>query len=281
MHSFGKLSFSFILSIIFTATFPFSALADSLHPWQIGLQDAASPVMEEINHFHNILLIIISIITAFVTFLLAYVCIRFSAKRNPEPNKFSHNTKLEIIWSAIPALILICIAYPSLQLMNKADKAVDAEMTLKVVGYQFYWEYEYPDNGGISFASTLIEEADLKPGQKRLAEVDNKLVLPINTNIRILVTSDPIGVIHSWAVPAFGIKTDAVPGRLNETWVRITKPGIYRGQCSELCGTRHGYMPIIVEAVSKDEFDMWIRNKKPLAANEQRKKIASIHGQYK
>lgn len=233
------------------------ALADGIAKnWQLGLQEAASPIKERIDAFHNILLIVISAIVAFVTLLLAYVVIRFRAKANPEPSKTTHNTMLEVIWTAIPVLILVVIVIPSMKLLYYSDKAVNAEMTIKVTGYQWYWGYEYPDHGNFQFMSYILQEDELKEGQPRLLTTDTAVVVPVDTPIRVLVTA--ADVLHSWAVPALGVKMDAVPGRMNETWIQVNKEGVYYGQCSELCGTGHGFMPIMVKAVSKEEFASWV-----------------------
>lgn len=234
------------------------ALAGYPEDWQLGLQEAASPVAERINEFHNLLLWIISIITAFVLALLLYVMVRFNKRANPEPKQFTHNVLIEVIWTVIPVLILIVIVVPSFKLLYYADRVAEPEMTLKVTGYQWYWGYEYPDHGDVSFTSYMIpdEEIDTDKGEKRLLSTDTKVVLPVDTNIQILITAGD--VLHAWAVPALGIKTDAVPGRLNETWVNIKKPGVYYGQCSELCGKDHAYMPIEIHAVSKEAFNSWI-----------------------
>lgn len=248
---FSTLSFFTILLI------PVVIFAGQPVPWQIDFQESASPVMERLYGFHTELLIIITIITLFVMGLLAYIIIRFNEKANPKPSKTSHNTFLEVVWTVIPVIILIAICIPSLRHLYYMNEIEDADMTLKVVGYQWYWGYEYPDHGNFYFDSYMIKDEDLKPGQLRLLEVDNRVVLPTDTNIRIQITA--ADVLHAWAVPALGIKTDAVPGKLNETWVRITKPGIYYGQCSELCGVYHGFMPIAVEAVPKWKFDAWVK----------------------
>lgn len=236
------------------------ALAAVPQPWEIGLQEAASPVMERINSFHNLLLVIIFTIAAIVTALLVYVMVRFNEKANPVPSKTTHNTILEVFWTVVPILILMVIAVPSFRLLYYMDKTQKPEMTLKVTGSQWYWTYSYPDEGNLTFDSLLIPDSDLKPGQLRLLDVDNRAVVPVNTNIRVLVTAN--AVIHSWAVPSLGVKTDAIPGRINETWMRIVKPGIYYGQCSELCGINHGFMPISVEAVSKEDFRKWVAQAK-------------------
>jgi cytochrome c oxidase subunit 2 len=238
------------------------AFAAQPEPWQTGFQPAASAVMEAVRDFYDLLFVIIVAIAAFVLALLVYVIVRFNAKRNPVPSKTTHNTFLEMAWTAIPIVILVVIAIPSFRLLyfQKTVSEAEMEMTVKVIGYQWYWSYEYPDHGDIAFDSFIVEDEDLEPGQLRLLEVDNRLVIPVDTNIRLLVTAGD--VLHSWAVPAFGIKIDAVPGRLNETWVRVEREGVYYGQCSELCGVRHGYMPVAVEAVSKDAFASWVERAK-------------------
>ncbi len=227
-------------------------------PWQMGFQDPASPVMERIIAFHDILTYIIVAIVLLVMSLLGYVLYRFNAKRNPNPSKIAHNTLLEAAWTAFPVIILVAIAFPSLKLLYYMDRAQDAEMTLKVVGHQWYWSYEYPDHGDLAFDSVMVPEDELEPGQPRLLETDYRVVLPVNTTVRVIVTSED--VIHSWALPALGLKTDAVPGRINETWVRIDREGLYYGQCSELCGVNHGFMPVAIEAVSKKSFAAWLDN---------------------
>lgn len=226
------------------------------HPWQFGLQPAASPVLHEINSFHNLLLIIIFAIAVFVLALLIYVMVRFRASANPVPSRTSHNTLLEVAWTLIPVAILLVIAIPSFKLLYFSDVTRKAELTIKAIGHQWFWSYEYPDNGNFTFDATMVEAADLKPGQPRLLETDYRVVVPVDTNVRLLTTS--VDVIHAWAMPAFGVKKDAVPGRLLETWFRAEREGVYYGQCSELCGTNHGFMPIAVEVVSKDAFAKWV-----------------------
>lgn len=264
-----KRNFFLALSAIF-AFFLTPAYADFPRPWQMNFQEAASPVMEQLVGFHNMLLVIITAITVFVLILLVYVCLRFNKKTNPVPSKTSHNGLLEVIWTALPVLILVMIAIPSIRILYYVDVTPDAEMTVKVIGHQWYWQYEYPeakDGSGNSFTfdSYIIKDADIKPGQKRLLEVDNRIVLPINTNVRVITTS--ADVIHNWAMPALGIKMDAVPGRINETWLNIQRPGIYYGQCSELCGVGHGFMPIAIEAVSKEKYQEWLKDAKKKFAN--------------
>ncbi len=260
MKNITAIILSFILFVISGG-----ALADHPHPWQMDFQEAASPVMERIESLNDLLLVVSFAIVALVFGLLVYVCIRFSKKNNPIPSTNSHNTLIEIVWTLIPLLILVVIAIPSFKTLNYIEKIKDTEMTLKVVGHQWYWSYQYPDNGGLSFDSYIIGDEQLKPGQIRLLEVDNRVVLPVDTNVRVLITS--YDVIHSWSVPSLGIKTDAIPGRTNETWVRVNKPGVYYGQCSEICGVGHGFMPIAVEAVSKEDFAAWLEQSKQKFAN--------------
>lgn len=258
-----KQSLWFLAAILLGLTLLASGMAMAAGPvdWQMGFQEAASPVAEHIHRFHNMLLYIISFVAAFVFILLIIVMLRFNAKANPKPALFAHNTMIEVIWTVIPVIILIVIAVPSMKLLYYGDRTADPEMTLKITGYQWYWGYEYPDQGGINFMSYLVpdEEIDAAAGQQRLLSTDNPVVLPVDTNIQILVTA--ADVLHSFAMPAFGIKLDAVPGRMNETWLRIEKEGVYYGQCSELCGKGHAYMPIEIHAVSKDKFAAWVAEK--------------------
>lgn len=224
--------------------------------WQLWYQDAASPVMERVNDLHITLMWILTPILIFVTILLAIAMFRFREKKNPTPSKTTHNVPLEIIWTLIPVIIVASIAYPSIKLIYFMDKTEKADMTVKVIGHQWYWEYDYPDHN-ISFDSFMLNKDQLKEGQIRNLDVDKQVVVPVGANVRILATS--ADVLHSWAVPSFGIKQDTIPGRMRETWVRVTKPGVYYGQCSELCGTGHGYMSIAVRAVPKEEFEAWVK----------------------
>jgi len=236
------------------------ASASKPEPWQLNFQEAASPVMAEINDFHNLLLIIVAATVAFVFFLIAYVALRFNERANPVPSKFSHNLVIEVVWTIIPIIILVIIAIPSFRILKMAEHTPPADMTVKVIGSQWYWTYEYPDHGNFAFDSYMIQDADLKPGQLRLLEVDNRIVVPQGATIKFLITA--ADVIHSFAVPALGLKTDAVPGRTNEAWTRIDKKGVYYGQCSELCGVNHGFMPIAIEVVSQEEFEQWVEQAK-------------------
>jgi len=237
-----------------------TAWAGAPHDWEMGLQAAASPTMERITEFHNMLLVIITAVAGFVLILLLYVMYRFSEKRNPTPSKTTHNTLIEVLWTTIPVVILVVIAVPSFKLLYYADRVADADMTLKVTGRQWYWSYEYPDNGDFTFDSLLIPEDELKDGELRQLATDNHVVVPINTKIRLLITASD--VLHSFALPAMGVKLDAVPGQINETWMEVTREGTYYGQCSEICGAGHAYMPIVVDAVSKEDFKKWVAKAK-------------------
>lgn len=241
------------LAAVFGAS---EALADQPRPWELGFQAPATVGMERINDFHNILLVVITIITVLVLALLIYVIVRFNERAHPNPSKLTHNTFIEVAWTAVPALTLFLIAVPSLKLLYFVADVPKADLTVKVTGHTWNWSYEYPDNGDISFDSYVVDDKHLKPGQPRLLTVDNYMEVPVGVTVRVQITS--ADVIHSWSVPSFGVKTDAVPGRLNETWFKIEQPGTYYGECSQLCGNGHGYMPIMVHAVSQDEFNKWV-----------------------
>lgn len=223
--------------------------------WQLWHQPAVTPTMELMDDLHQLLVIIMVAICVLVVALLLAV-IRFHHRRHPEPSRTSHNTLLEVAWTVLPVVLLVIIAVPSFRLLYFMDRIEDPELTLKAIGYQWYWEYEYPDFEGVRFTSLMIPEEELRPGLPRLLATDTPVVLPVDTNIRLLVTASD--VIHAWSIPAFGVKRDAIPGRLNETWMRIEVEGVYYGQCTEICGTGHAYMPIMVEAVSKERFAEWI-----------------------
>jgi cytochrome c oxidase subunit 2 len=230
-------------------------------PWEITLQPAATPVMENIISFHNLLLVIITIITLFVLALLVIVVVKFNAKTNPVPSRTTHNTLIEVAWTLIPVLILVGIAVPSFRLLFQQLDLPKADLTVKATGKQWYWSYAYPDNGKFEFDSLMA--ADKQP---RLLGVDNEMVVPVNKVIRVQTTG--ADVIHAFAVPAFGIKIDSIPGRLNETWFKATKVGMYYGQCSELCGKDHAFMPIAVRVVNDQEFAAWVETaKKKYATN--------------
>lgn len=234
-----------------------AAQAQQPREWQLGLQEPVTPFAQAGQDFNDLLMVIIIAISVFVLALLAIVIFRFNAKKNPVPSKTTHNTLIEVVWTVVPVLILVVIAVPSFRLLYLGDRVEDPEMTLLVRGYQWYWGYEYPDQQIDEYASYMIpdEEIDPEAGQLRLLSVDNPVVLPVDTDIQILVTGED--VLHSFAVPSFMIKTDAISQRWNETWARIEREGVYYGQCSEICGTGHGYMPIEIRAVSREAFDQW------------------------
>ena len=259
MTIFGRIGVFAVASTLATSLAG-GAGADQPRDWQMGFQPAASTTMERIADFHNLLLVIITLITVFVILLLLYVAIRFSERRNPTPSKTTHNTLIEVLWTTVPVVILVIIAIPSFRLLYYTDRIEDADMTIKAIGHQWYWSYEYPDHGDFTFDAIMLTDDELKEGQPRLLATDNMVVLPVDTRIRLLVTADD--VLHNFALPAFGIKLDANPGKINETWVQITREGTYYGQCSEICGAGHSYMPISVKAVSKAAFDEWVAKAK-------------------
>ena len=248
------------------------AWAAEPQPWQLGMQTPVTPGKESLHSLHDLLLWLITIIVIFVLALLIYVMVRFRASANPNPSRTSHNTLIEVLWTVIPVIILVVIAVPSFRLLYYLDRTVEADMTIKVTGHQWYWNYAYPDNGDFAFDSYMIPEEDLKPGQKRLLEVDNALVVPAGKNIRVLVAG--ADVMHSWLVPALGVQLYTVPGRINETWFRIDKPGTYYGQCNQICGVNHAYMPVKVEAVSEAEFEAWVKQAQEKFADSGDRKVA-------
>ena len=230
-------------------------------PWEFKLQEAATPVMENITWFHNFLLVLITVITLFVLALLVIVVVKFNAKANPVPSRTTHNTLIEVAWTLIPVLILVALVVPSFRLLFLELDVPKADLTIKATGKQWYWSYAYPDNGKFEFDSLMAQDK-----QPRLLGVDNEMVVPVNKIVRVQTTG--ADVIHSFAVPAFGIKIDAIPGRLNETWFKATKTGMFYGQCSELCGKDHAFMPIAVKVVSDQDFAAWVEDaKKKFAAN--------------
>ena len=248
---------------------PSFASAAQPEPWQMNFQEAATPLMEQIVRFHDVYLLpTIIIISLFVLALLAIVVFKFNEKSNPNPSRTTHNTTIEVLWTVIPVAILVVIAVPSFKLLYKSDVIPKVDMTIKATGHQWYWNYEYVDHGKFSFDAYMIADEDLKEGQPRLLETDNRVVIPSNTIVRVQVTA--ADVLHAWTIPAFGRKIDAVPGRLNEIWIGPVKnEGVYYGQCSELCGVNHGFMPITVEVVSKDKFNAWVEKaRKEFAADE-------------
>jgi cytochrome c oxidase subunit 2 len=234
-----------------------SAYADKPTPWQLDFQQPATPVSQAIVSLHNEVLVIITLITLFVVGLLLFVIVRFNAKRHPVAAKTTHNTVLEVLWTVVPVLILVLIAVPSFKLLYFEGHNAHAEMTIKITGHQWYWTYDYPDQGDLSFDSNMIPDEDaLKAGKPRLLSVDNPLVVPVGTVIRVLVTGTD--VIHSWFVPSFGVQEYAVEGRLNEAWMTVNTPGTYYGQCNQICGINHPFMPIQVIAMGKDDFAKWL-----------------------
>ncbi len=228
--------------------------------WEINFQPAYSPVMERVHQFNYLIHIIIALIVTLVFGILAYVVLRYNARRNPVPSKTAHNTVLEVVWTILPVLALLVIVIPSLKLLYFEDRAEAPDMTLKVTGHQWYWSYTYPDHGEFSFDSIPIQAEDLQAGQPRLLTVDNPVVVPVGATVQVLIASDD--VIHNWAVPSLALKKDATPGRVNETWFRATHEGVFYGMCSELCGVNHYFMPIEVRAVSKEAFDAWVEEAK-------------------
>ena len=261
-----------ILFIILTIISTTSVLANQPKEWQLGFQNPASDGMRDIVNFHdNLLLPIIIAISVFVLFLMIYACVRFRASINPNPSKTTHNVAVEVLWTLIPCLILIVMAVPSFKILYKQDTIPKAEVTIKAIGYQWYWGYEYPDEN-IIFESYMIKEDDLKENQPRLLAVDNEVVVPVNKVVKVLITAND--VLLAWALPSFGVKRDAVPGRINETWFKAEKVGTYYGQCSELCGIQHAFMPIAVRVVSEEDYAEWLSGakikfaKEPLLENE-------------
>ena len=256
-----------VLLIILSFFIALEVFAQQPKEWQLGFQNPASDSMRDIVSFHNNLLLpIIIAISVFVLFLMLYACVRFRASANPNPSKRTHNVTVEILWTLIPCLILIVMAVPSFKILYKQDTIPKADLTIKAVGYQWYWGYEYPDEN-IIFDSYMIEEKDLRADQPRLLAVDNEVVVPVNKVVKVLITAND--VLHAWALPAFGVKRDAVPGRINETWFKAEKEGTYYGQCSELCGIKHAFMPITVKVVSEEDYQEWLSEARVKFAKEE------------
>jgi cytochrome c oxidase subunit II len=246
-------------------------------PWQLGLQQPATEVMDRIISFHDLLLGIITCITAFVLVLLIIVMVRFNARANPVPSRTTHNTLLEILWTAIPVVVLAVIFLPSIRLLFFQLNVPAADLTVKATGKQWYWSYSYPDNGKFEFDSLMLKDDDrakITPEPPRLLAVDNEMVVPVNKTVRVITTG--ADVIHSFAVPAFGIKIDSIPGRINETWFKATREGIYYGQCSELCGKDHAFMPIAVRVVSEQAFTAWAEEAKRKYATDDHAPPTSV-----
>ncbi|WP_341807874.1 cytochrome c oxidase subunit II [Wolbachia endosymbiont (group E) of Neria commutata] len=250
----------FALLLIFYSNI---SIASAPTSWQFGFPAPATEVMEAVVKSHSFVMIVMTAIMLFVWILLAYIAFRFRKSKVKNISKITHSVPLEIIWFVIPTIIVGVLAFENAKLLRMQERIPKIEMTLKAIGHQWYWSYQYPEHQGVSFDSYIKGDESLTEGDLKLFSVDNNIVLPINTNVRLQVTAGD--VIHSWGVPAFGVKIDAIPGRLNEAWFNIKKPGIYYGQCYELCGPGHGFMPIVVEAVSKEDFNKWIEDKKLLS----------------
>jgi len=252
------------------------ALANVPKPWEMGMQPAANELKARIIDLHNLVLIIITMITILVGALLVWVMVRYNATRNPVPSTTSHNTTIEVLWTVIPVLILVVIA--SFRLVYYLDHTPDPDMTIKVTAHQWYWEYGYPEAGELAIESRMIRDEDLKPGQLRLLEVDNQLVVPVGKKIRILTNS--VDVIHSFFIPSLGVQRYAIPGRTIETWMTVDKPGVYYGQCNQICGVDHSRMPIAVKAVTQDEYKAWLGQAKKAALTDpsQRRVLADATG---
>ncbi len=253
------------------------AMAQAPKPWGMNMAPAFSPMKQQIIDLHNGVLVVITLITAFVGVLLVWVCYRYSAARNPVPSQTSHHTGLEIAWTVIPILILVGMAIPSFRLIYFLDRTPDPDMTIKVTGHQWYWEYTYPDEGNLSIESRYVHDEDLKPGQLRLLEVDNQLVIPAGKKIRVL--SGSADVIHSFFIPSLGAQRYAIPGRTIELWLMADKPGVYYGECNQICGQDHSKMPIAVHAVTDADYKVWIaKAKKAAAANSAASHMLATSG---
>ena len=272
MGLFKSIAFRSAAILAGLAGFSAPALANKPEPWQLGFQEAATQNMSMITDFNNFLLILMTAITVFVLGLMVYVMLRFNSKANPNPSSTTHNTLVEVVWTVVPIIILVVIAIPSFRLLYFQRDIPEADMTVKAVGYQWYWGYEYPDHGDFAFDSLMLSDEE-RGDQPRLLATDTAMVVPVDTTVRVVVTA--ADVLHAFAMPAFGLKIDAVPGRLNETWFRAEKTGTFYGQCSELCGIRHAFMPIRIEVVSKEEFAAWVKE-----AEAEYAQIESSDGMY-
>jgi len=244
------------------------AFADQPRPWQMNFQPAVTPVMEQIEDFHRLLLVIITLISLFVLALILWIIVRYNSRANPTPSKVSHHTLLEVVWTIVPVIILVLIAIPSFRLLYFEADVPPVDLTINAIGHQWYWTYQYPDKGKLQFDSVMLtDEQAAKKNEPRLLGVDNPIVVPVNKVVKVVTSGSD--VIHSWAVPAFGVKMDAIPGRLNVTWFKALKEGTYYGQCSQLCGAHHAFMPIEVRVVSEAEFEKWLAAaKKQFAAED-------------
>jgi cytochrome c oxidase subunit 2 len=260
MQRFRRRLAALVVGLLTAVTVAPVAMAQAPRPWEMAMQPGFSPVKRQIIALHDVVLVIITLITLFVGVLLAWVIYRYNERKNPNPGRTSHHTILEVAWTILPVLILVAIAIPSFRLVYFQDRTNDAYLTVKVTGHQWYWEYTYPDKDNLDFSSYVVPDDQLKPGQLRLLAVDNPLVVPAEKNIRILTTS--ADVIHSFFIPALGVQRYAIPGRMIETWFRADKPGTYYGQCNQICGTNHSRMPIAIQAVTEQDFSAWLEQAK-------------------
>jgi cytochrome c oxidase subunit II len=260
MQRFRRRLAALVVGLLTAVTVAPVAMAQAPRPWEMAMQPGFSPVKRQIIALHDVVLVIITLITLFVGVLLAWVIYRYNERKNPNPGRTSHHTILEVAWTILPVLILVAIAIPSFRLVYFQDRTNDAYLTVKVTGHQWYWEYTYPDKDNLDFSSYVVPDDQLKPGQLRLLAVDNPLVVPAEKNIRILTTS--ADVIHSFFIPALGVQRYAIPGRTIETWFRADKPGTYYGQCNQICGTNHSRMPIAIQAVTEQDFSAWLEQAK-------------------
>ena len=264
-----------LLIFVIISTFSIAA-ANSAEPlpWQLGLQPPSGGIAVMANDLHNLLLIVITLISVFVLGLMIYVCVRFRASKNPNPTKTTHNSTLEILWTVIPVLILIVIAIPSFKLLYYLDKQREVDITIKVTGNQWYWNYEYIDEN-LGFDSYMIADEDLKPGQKRLLDVDNPLILPTGSNVKVLITGND--VMHSFFVASLAVQEYSFPGQVNEVWMEIPEgEKTYYGQCNQICGINHSYMPVVVKTLDKENYKLWLSKAKKdfaLSVNKDSKTI--------
>jgi len=251
-----KLFFSIIVGICLLGSLAFAEVGLSEN-WQLSFQEPATDLMSDVISFHSyILMPIITGISILVLFLLLYIAFRFNSSRNQTASNTTHNTVVEILWTVIPVVLLIIIAIPSFRLLYVSETIPKADLTIKAIGNQWYWSYEYPDYGDIVFDANMLNDDELSDPKLRLLETDTQIVVPVNKVVKLQITSND--VLHAWTIPAFGVKMDAVPGRLNETWFKANQEGLFYGQCSELCGPKHAFMPINVKVVSEKEFEDWI-----------------------
>ena len=265
-----------LLTLIALAALCGVAMAQQPTPWEMSMQPAHSPVQTNIEWLNGLLFYLITAIVVFVAGMLLFTIWKFGRGRHPKSNRVSHNTLLEVAWTIVPALILVVIAIPSFRLLYYEDRVRDADMTIKVIGHQWYWEYNYPDQGNLDFTSYPVDKDNPPPGTKRLLDVDNQLVVPVGKNIRILTTGGD--VIHSWFIPSLGVQRYAIPGHTIETWVRVDQPGTYYGECNQICGTNHSNMPISIKGVTPTEFAAWtVTAKAKFASDTTPASTAPIH----